>query len=432
MASSSPLFRPLRVRSLELANRIVMSPMTRSYSIDGVPGEDVAAYYRRRAAGGTGLIVTEGVAIDHPTAVDNPRVPRMHGTEALAGWRRVVDEVHDAGGPDRPAVVARRTVVGRDERGRSRTEADASVGQLGRLGITSYPEDYVAWATRPTEAMTEQDIADVIAAYARAAAAAAEAGFDGIALHGGHGYLLDSFLWEGTNTRTDAWGGDLERRTRFPAAVVAAIRAEIGDDLPIVFRFSQHKQQNYTARIAETPDELKVILGALVEAGVDILDASIRRFDTPAFEGSDLSLAGWAKQLTGVTTMAVGSVGIGKSLRESRISGSAPIDDNVHEVERRIDSGEFDLIAVGRLHLADPALATTLQAGGAAARIRPRDPRSVADLTRTGRVRGGDDRRPPWDPRSPSNFPLCSIGSAGRRPRRRPPIRATGSGPSAP
>ncbi|MDV3207741.1 MAG: 12-oxophytodienoate reductase, partial [Rhodococcus ruber] len=203
-----------------------------------------------------------------------------------------------------------------------------------------------------------------IAAYARSAAAAAEAGFDGIALHGGHGYLLDSFLWEGTNTRTDAWGGDLERRTRFPAAVVAAIRAEIGDDLPIVFRFSQHKQQNYTARIAETPDELKVILGALVEAGVDILDASIRRFDTPAFEGSDLSLAGWAKQLTGVTTMAVGSVGIGKSLRESRISGSAPIDDNVHEVERRIDSGEFDLIAVGRLHLADPALATTLQAGG--------------------------------------------------------------------
>ncbi|WP_342659855.1 NADH oxidase [Rhodococcus ruber] len=364
MASSSPLFRPLRVRSLELANRIVMSPMTRSYSIDGVPGEDVAAYYRRRAAGGTGLIVTEGVAIDHPTAVDNPRVPRMHGTEALAGWRRVVDEVHDAGGRIVPQLWHVGPLWGAMSAVDPAPKPMRPSGSWGALGITSYPEDYVAWATRPTEAMTEQDIADVIAAYARAAAAAAEAGFDGIALHGGHGYLLDSFLWEGTNTRTDAWGGDLERRTRFPAAVVAAIRAEIGDDLPIVFRFSQHKQQNYTARIAETPDELKVILGALVEAGVDILDASIRRFDTPAFEGSDLSLAGWAKQLTGVTTMAVGSVGIGKSLRESRISGSAPIDDNVHEVERRIDSGEFDLIAVGRLHLADPALATTLQAGG--------------------------------------------------------------------
>ncbi|AKE91509.1 MULTISPECIES: FMN oxidoreductase [Rhodococcus] len=364
MASSSPLFRPLRVRSLELANRIVMSPMTRSYSIDGVPGDDVAAYYRRRAEGGTGLIVTEGVAVDHPTAVDNPRVPRMHGAAALAGWRRVVDEVHAAGGRIVPQLWHVGPLWGAMSAVDPALKPMRPSGSWGTPGVTSYSADYVARASRPTEAMTEQDIADVISAYARAAAAAAEVGFDGIALHGGHGYLLDSFLWEGTNTRTDAWGGDLERRTRFPAAVVEAVRAEIGDDLPIVFRFSQHKQQNYTARIAETPDELKVILGALVEAGVDILDASIRRFDTPAFEGSDLSLAGWAKQLTGVTTMAVGSVGIGKSLRESRISGSAPVDDNIPELERRLGSGEFDLIAVGRLHLADPALATTLRAGG--------------------------------------------------------------------
>src|SRR5690606_24891804 len=86
----SPLFRPLTVRSLDLRNRIVMSPMTRSHSPGGVPGADVVEYYRRRAAGGTALIVTEGVAIDHPTAVDNPRVPHMYGEEALEGWRRVV------------------------------------------------------------------------------------------------------------------------------------------------------------------------------------------------------------------------------------------------------------------------------------------------------------------------------------------------------
>ncbi|MBM4507883.1 12-oxophytodienoate reductase, partial [Rhodococcus hoagii] len=186
---------------------------------------------------------------------------------------------------------------------------------------------------------------------------------DGIALHGGHGYLLDSFLWEGTNKRDDEWGGDLERRTRFPVAVVKAIRAEIGEDYPIFYRFSQHKQQNYTARIAETPDELKVILGALADAGVDVFDASIRRFDIPAFEGSDVSLAGWAKKVTGAITMAVGSVGIGKSLRDSRIDGSAPVVDNIPELEKRIGGGEFDLIAIGRLHLADPALASRLRAG---------------------------------------------------------------------
>lgn len=361
---TNPLFQPLRIRSLELSNRIVMSPMTRTYSIEGVPGRDVADYYRRRAEGGTGLIVTEGVAIDHETAVDHANVPNLHTPAAQAGWRKVVDDVHAAGGKIVPQLWHVGPLWG------AMTQMDPSLkpmrpsGEWGPLGVTSYSAAYVERAQASTEAMTEQDIQDVIDAYVRSAKHAIELGFDGIAIHGGHGYLLDSFFWEGTNQRDDAWGGDLERRTRFPAAVVAAIRAAIGPDLPIIYRFSQHKQQDFTAKIAETPEELGVILGALVDAGVDVLDASIRRFDVPAFEGSDLSLAGWAKKLTGAVTMAVGSVGIGKSLRDSRIEGVAPVVDNIPQLEERIGSGEFDLIAIGRLHLADPALATTLRAGG--------------------------------------------------------------------
>ncbi|GAB7517661.1 oxidoreductase [Rhodococcus sp. no. 34] len=361
---TNPLFQPLRIRSLELSNRIVMSPMTRTYSIEGVPGRDVAEYYRRRAEGGTGLIVTEGVAIDHETAVDHANVPNLHTPAAQAGWRKVVDDVHAAGGKIVPQLWHVGPLWG------AMTQMDPSLkpmrpsGEWGPLGVTSYSAAYVERAQASTEAMTEQDIQDVIDAYVRSAKHAVELGFDGIAIHGGHGYLLDSFFWEGTNQRDDAWGGDLERRTKFPAAVVAAIRAAIGPDLPIIYRFSQHKQQDFTAKIAETPEELGVILGALVDAGVDVLDASIRRFDVPAFEGSDLSLAGWAKKLTGAVTMAVGSVGIGKSLRDSRIEGVAPVVDNIPQLEERIGSGEFDLIAIGRLHLADPALATTLRAGG--------------------------------------------------------------------
>ncbi|MBT1253831.1 12-oxophytodienoate reductase [Rhodococcus erythropolis] len=360
---TNPLFQPLRIRSLELSNRIVMSPMTRTYSIEGVPGRDVADYYRRRAEGGTGLIVTEGVAIDHETAVDHANVPNLHTPAAQAGWRKVVDDVHAAGGKIVPQLWHVGPLWG------AMTQMDPSLkpmrpsGEWGPLGVTSYSAAYVERAQASTEAMTEQDIQDVIDAYVRSAKHAAELGFDGIAIHGGHGYLLDSFFWEGTNQRDDAWGGDLERRTKFPAAVVAAIRAAIGPDLPIIYRFSQHKQQDFTAKIAETPEELGVILGALVDAGVDVLDASIRRFDVPAFEGSDLSLAGWAKKLTGAVTMAVGSVGIGKSLRDSRIEGVAPVVDNIPQLEERIGSGEFDLIAIGRLHLADPALATTLRDG---------------------------------------------------------------------
>ncbi|UYP19093.1 12-oxophytodienoate reductase [Rhodococcus sp. Z13] len=363
--AASPLFRPLAVRSLQLPNRIVMSPMTRSHSPNGVPGPDVAEYYRRRAAGGTGLIVTEGVAIDHPTAVDNPRVPHMYGDAALEGWRRVVDAVHAEGG----RIVPQLWHVG-PLWGAMNPKADPTLvpmrpsGVWGQVGVTSYGEEYVTRASEPTRAMTEEDIEQVIAAYASAAAAAAEVGFDGIALHGGHGYLLDSFLWDRTNLRDDEWGGDLERRSRFPATVVAVIRSAIDPGLPILYRFSQHKQQDYTARIAESPEELGALLTPLARAGVDVFDASIRRFETPAFEGSDLSLAGWAKKVTGTLSMAVGGVGIGTTLRENRATGAAPTRNNVPELERRMDDGEFDLVAIGRLHLADPALAATLRRGG--------------------------------------------------------------------
>ncbi|MBM7278517.1 12-oxophytodienoate reductase [Gordonia rubripertincta] len=361
--NSSALFEPLRIRGLELPNRIAMSAMTRSSSPGGVPGSDVARYYARRAAGGTGLIVTEGVAIDHVAAVDNPDVPRMYGDGALTGWRTVVDDVHAAGGRIIPQLWHVGPLWG------AMCEVDPAVrpmrpsGLWGTPGVTSYSNEYVARSVPQTPPMTERDIDDIIAAFVSAAANAVEVGFDGIALHGGHGYLLDAFLWADTNRRDDRWGRDLQARTRFPAEVVKAIRAEIGPDLPIFFRFSQHKQQDYTARIAETPDELGAILGALADAGVDVFDASNRRFDLPAFEGSELSLAGWAKKLTGAHAMAVGSVGLGKPMRDSRIEGAAPLVDNIGEVDDRIGSGEFDLIAIGRLHLANPELATALRTG---------------------------------------------------------------------
>lgn len=362
--SESALFRPLSVRSLELKNRLVMSPMTRSYSPGGVPGQDVADYYRRRAEGGTGLIVTEGVTIDHPLSVDNDNVPTMYGEEALAGWRNVIDGVHAAGGKIVPQLWHVGPLWGAMKRVDPALKPMRPSGRWGTPGVTSYPDKLVQRQLPDTEPMTEQDIQDVIAAFAAAAKNAKDVGFDGIALHGGHGYLLDSFMWADTNRREDAWGGTIEKRAAFPVAVVRAIREAIGDELPIIYRFSQHKQQDFTAKIAETPEELGILLNALVDAGVDVLDASIRRFDVPAFEGSDLSLAGWAKELTGAVSMAVGSFGLGKSLRDSRIEGGSPVVDNRDELERRLGSEEFDLIAVGRLHLADPALAETLRTGG--------------------------------------------------------------------
>ncbi|WP_347954977.1 12-oxophytodienoate reductase [Gordonia aichiensis] len=367
------LLTPLTVRGLTVPNRLVMSPMTRQHSPNGVPGADVAEYYRKRAAGGTGLIITEGVAIDHPSAVDSPAVPRLHGDEALAGWRAVVDTVHAEGGLIIPQLWHVGPLWG------AMSEVDPAIepmrpsGRWGTPGRTGYSAEYVDRSTPITHPMTDDDIDAVIAGYATSARNAAELGFDGIAIHGGHGYLLDAFMWADTNRRDDRWGGDLARRAAFPAAVVAAIRAEIGDDLPIIYRFSQHKQQDYTARIAENPDELGVLLGALADAGVDVFDASIRYFTAPAFAGSDLSLAGWAKKLTGKAAMAVGSVGmpagtmptaLATVARTSADAAAAAVPDHsIVGAAECVASGEFDLVAIGRLHLANPDLAARIRDG---------------------------------------------------------------------
>ena len=144
--------------------------------------------------------------------------------------------------------------------------------------------------------------------------------------------------------------------------MVEAIRAAVGPDLPIAFRYSQWKQQDYDARIAATPHELEQILLPLVAAGVDMFDASTRRFEQPAFEGSPLTLAGWTRKLAGKPTMCVGGVGLDRDLMASRADGAETVD-NVTDVAARIQRGEFDLVGVGRSLLADPGWIEKVRTG---------------------------------------------------------------------
>lgn len=361
------LFTPLTVGALTLPNRIVMSPMTRYFSPDGVPGEDVAAYYRRRAQGGAGLIITEGVGIDHPSAIDDPAIPRMHGADALAGWRRVVDEVHAAGGLIFPQLWHQGPLRDPARSTRPGLIGARPSGHWGKPGFTSYKSDYIAAMQAPTAPMTEAEIVAVVAAFARAARDAMTVGFDGIALHAGHGYLIDSFLWADTNQRTDRYGGGPRQRATFAAEIVTAVRAEIGSDTPIMFRFSQHKQQDYNARIADSPEELGEILKPLADAGVDLFDASGRQFARPAFDGSSLSLAGWARRLTGKPSVAIGGIGLANGLGDT-LAGrgeTAPLD-NLDDVRAAIARGEFDLAGVGRAILNDPNWPERVRTGRAA------------------------------------------------------------------
>ncbi|WP_042384117.1 NADH:flavin oxidoreductase [Streptacidiphilus melanogenes] len=344
------LSRPITLNGLTVPNRIAMAPMTRMFSPGGVPGEDVRSYYARRAAAGVGLIVTEGTYVGHDSAGQSDRVPRFHGEEQLAGWARVADAVHAAGGTIVPQLW---------HIGMVRQQGQPPFADAPAVGPSGLRIDGTEGSGR---AMTQTDLDDVIGAFAEAAAAAERAGFDGVELHGAHGYLVDQFLWAGTNRRTDAYGGDPVSRTRFAAEIAAAVRANVSADFPVIFRFSQWKQEAYDARLAETPEQLEAILAPLAAAGVDAFHASTRRYWLPEFDGSDLNLAGWTKKLTGKPTITVGSVGLDGDFIGAFMGQGSPVQ-GIDNLLDRMEREEFDMVAVGRALLQDPEWAAKVLAG---------------------------------------------------------------------
>ncbi|WP_221348234.1 NADH:flavin oxidoreductase [Streptomyces beigongshangae] len=344
------LSRPVSLNGLTVPNRIAMAPMTRAFSPGGVPGEDVVSYYARRAAAGVGLIVTEGTYVGHESAGQSDRIPRFHGEEQLAGWAKVAEAVHAAGG----TIVPQLWHVGMVRSAGEPPFADAPA--IGPSGLR------VDGTAGQGKEMTQTDLDDVIRAFAGAAADAERIGFDGVELHGAHGYLLDQFLWAGTNRRTDAYGGDLVARTKFAAEVVAAVRAAVSPDFPVIFRYSQWKMEAYKARLAQTPAELEALLEPLAAAGVDVFHASTRRYWLPEFDGSDLNLAGWTKKVTGKPVITVGSVGLDGDFGKSFLGEGAPVK-GIDDLLDRLENEEFDMIAVGRALLQDPQWAQKVLAG---------------------------------------------------------------------
>ena len=322
-----------------------MAPMTRSQSPNGVPPPAVADYYKRRAAGGVRLIVSEGVVIERPSAKNDPQVPHMFGQAALDGWHRVVAQVHEAGGRIAPQLW----------------HVGPRIDPLGTPWVPPGPVDTASglrdWRTPRLAPMTEEAIADTITAFAQGAANAVRQGFDCIEIHG---HLIDDFFWKMSNTRTDRWGGQaLRDRARFGASVAAAVRAQMPPDMSLIFRLSQWKGLDFDARVAETPAEMTEWLEPLAAAGVDVFHCSQRRYWEPAFAGSDLNLAGWAKKLTGKVSITVGSVGLSGEFIGGGTSAPASLD----QLIRRLDREEFDLVAVGRALLADPLWVEKVRTG---------------------------------------------------------------------
>jgi 2,4-dienoyl-CoA reductase-like NADH-dependent reductase (Old Yellow Enzyme family) len=360
-SSFAPLFTPICVNRCVLANRIVMAPMTRSCGVDGVVSELAIDYYRRRAEGGAGLILTEGIAVNRQGAPSRD-IPELVGAKATPMWERVVGAVHSAGGK----IMAQLWHTGllRGTQG----EVDTSIPSIGPSGIYPGMNGDVE-IERPVSlgaAMTLDDINCTIADCARFAGVARNIGFDGVEVHGAHGYLFDQFFWERTNRRTDSYSGDIGQRTKFAVETIQAMREATAADFPIGLRFSQWKMPGYyQLRPLCSFEELSQFLAPLVKSGVDFFDCSTRRYWEPAFPGSPLTLAQWTKRLSGTVTMAVGSVGLSGPLMTTHeeIGTLAASTDNVTALAKMVAAEEIDLVGVGRAIIANPDWANRVKRG---------------------------------------------------------------------
>lgn len=339
---TNPLFTPFSLGKLELPNRIVMAPMTRSFAVDGVPGDNVAEYYARRA-GDVGLLITEGTHPDRKAAGNDAGAPFFYG-DALEGWKQVVKRVKEQGGRIAPQLW--------------------HVGYMRKPGTGHFPDvpsespsGVTHTGSKVADAPTDAEVVEMVESYAKSAGYASELGFDAVEIHGAHGYLIDQFFWEIMNQREDRYGGGLPERATFAAEIIKECRKAMGPDMPLIIRISQWKQQDFTQRLAHTPQELEAFLSVMVDAGVDCFHCSQRRFWEPEFPdhdgGSDLNFAGWTKKLTGLPTITVGSVGLSGEF-VAAFGGESSKPASLDRLIEMLDRGDFDLVAVGRALLQDP------------------------------------------------------------------------------
>ena len=300
-----------------------------------------------KAEGGWGVVCTEEVEI-HPSSDITPyNQGRLWDDTDIGNLRLMTDAVHEHGSLAGIELVYQ-GLAGKNHYSRLPTLAPTHASVLG-----GYPMQ--------ARAMNKRDIKELRTWYRDAAIRSKKAGFDIVYTYAGHGLsVLMHFLSRQHNDRTDEYGGDLPARTKFAVEIIQAIRQRVGADFPIIFRFSQWKQQDYSARLAETPEALKAFLMPLVAAGVDIFHCSTRRFWEKEFSGSDLNLAGWTKELTGKPVITVGSVGLDSSFIDEDgasldMSGKASVEaGSIKQLSERVGNNEFELVAVGRALLQDP------------------------------------------------------------------------------
>ncbi|MFF2555986.1 tRNA-dihydrouridine synthase [Nocardia sp. NPDC058058] len=329
-----PALEPFGLGSLPLRNRLAVAPMTRiSATGQGVPTAQMAEYYREYALGGFGLIVTEGVYVDAVHSQSYLGQPGLVTVGQIDGWRAVTGAVHAAGG----AIVAQLMHAGAISQGNSfgaETIGPSAVRPRGQM-MVDYGGVGGEWDA-PRE-MTAHDIDEVLDGFAAAAVNAREAGFDGVEIHGANGYLLDQFLTDYTNLRTDEYGGPVRNRIRLTAQVLEAVREAVGD-FPVGVRLSQTKVNDFGYRWPGGETDAWVIFAALRAASYLHIASEGRNFIETARFPNGVTITELAREVSGLPVIANGGM---------------------HDLTQAADvltGGHADVLSLGRGALANPDL----------------------------------------------------------------------------
>ena len=337
-AAPPPMFTPYRVRSLTLKNRVVVSPMAQYKAVDGVAGDYHLVHLGARAIGGAAMVFAEMTCVSADARI-TPGCPGLYAPEHATAWKRIVDWVHANSDAKFAMQIGHAGAKGST---RLAWEGiDQPLVEDNWPLISASPQQYLKGVSQTAREMTRADMDQVTAAFVASTQSAAAIGVDWLELHCAHGYLLSSFISPLTNQRSDAYGGSLDKRLRYPLEVFVAVRAAWPEDRPMSVRISATDW----VEGGITPDDAVQIARAFKAAGADLIDCSagqVSKLEKPVYGRMfQTPFADRIRQEAGIATIAVGAISEA---------------DHVNSI---IAAGRADLCAVARPHLANPAWTLT-------------------------------------------------------------------------
>lgn len=295
------IFSEYKLKGFTLKNRIGVAPMTRMSSVaDSIPRPDVMDFLVRRAKRGAGVVFTEAIVTDYESAQGYPGQARLLTQRQINAWKKVTDAIRSHGSTSIMQMFHCGRVAWPEINPAGRTVAPSSITPRQDNPLTGQPYPV-------PDTMSAFDIQHVIQGFVATAQGAAAAGFDGVEIHGAHGYLINQFLSRYSNQRTDAYGGSLANRYRFAHEVIAAVRAVVPADRLLTFRISDWGIVDPDVSLFETREEWQDLIKRLSAEPLDAISLSTYNFQANGF-GTDKTICQLTREVTDLPLMICGQI----------------------------------------------------------------------------------------------------------------------------